>query len=99
LTATARMVAVSMIDEVSNAFEAFVRRWAERQGLFEQRTHRRMLELVVMPGQDVRALNVARHRGVPRVGASHDPNRARPSARPAPHLAVHMGRGRVPTGG
>jgi hypothetical protein len=41
------MVAVSMIDEVSNAFEAFVRRWAERQGLFEQRTHRRMLEYAV----------------------------------------------------
>jgi hypothetical protein len=55
-----------MGDEVSDAFDAFDRRWAERQGVFEQRTHHRELELVVMPGQDARALEVARRRAVPR---------------------------------
>jgi hypothetical protein len=54
-----------MGDEVSDAFDAFDRRWAERQGVFERRTIRRELELVVMPGQDARALEVARRRGVP----------------------------------
>jgi hypothetical protein len=44
--------------EVSDAFEAFDRRWPERQGVFEQRTHHRVLELVVMPGRDARALEV-----------------------------------------
>lgn len=33
--------------------------------MFERRTHHRVLELVVMPGQDARALVVARRRGVP----------------------------------
>ena len=33
--------------------------------MFERRTNRRELELVVMPGQDGRALDVARLRGVP----------------------------------
>jgi hypothetical protein len=41
-----------MSDEVRDAFDAFDRRWAERQGVFEQRTHHRVLELVEMPGQD-----------------------------------------------
>jgi hypothetical protein len=62
------MVAVEMGDEVSDAldaFDAFDRRWAERQGVFEQRRHHRVLELVVMPGQDPRALDVARRRGLP----------------------------------
>jgi hypothetical protein len=54
-----------MGDEVSDAFDAFDRRWAERQGVFKRRTNRRELELVVMPGQDDRALAVARRRGVP----------------------------------
>jgi hypothetical protein len=44
-----------MGDEVSDAFDAVRRRWAERQGVFERRTIRRELELVVMPGQDARA--------------------------------------------
>jgi hypothetical protein len=51
-----------MGDEVSDAFDAFDRRWAERQGVFERRTIRRELELVVMPGEDARALEVARRR-------------------------------------
>jgi hypothetical protein len=33
--------------------------------MFERRTIRRELELVVMPGQDARALDLARRRGVP----------------------------------
>jgi hypothetical protein len=39
-----------MGDEVRDAYDAFDRRWAERQGEFERRTIRRELELVVMPG-------------------------------------------------
>ena len=38
---------------------------AEQHGVFERRSIRRHLELVVMPGQDARALEVARRRGVP----------------------------------
>jgi hypothetical protein len=53
------------IDDVKDAFEAFDRRWAERHGVFERRTIHRELELVVMPGQDDRAREVARRRGVP----------------------------------
>jgi hypothetical protein len=54
-----------MGDQVSDAYAAFDRRWAERQSVFEQRTHHRVLELVVMLGVDVRALKTARRRGVP----------------------------------
>jgi hypothetical protein len=54
-----------MDDEVRDAFDAFDRHWAERQGVFERRTIRRKLELVVMPGKDARALEVASRRGVP----------------------------------
>jgi hypothetical protein len=52
-------------DDARDAFEAFDRRWAERQGVFERRTVHRELEPVVMPGQDDRALEVARRRSVP----------------------------------
>jgi hypothetical protein len=54
-----------MVDDARDAFDAFDRRWAERQGVFERRTIHRVLELVVMPGHDDRARQVARWRGVP----------------------------------
>jgi hypothetical protein len=54
-----------MGDEARDAFDRFDQSWAERQGVFERRTIRRELELVVMPGQDARALEVAKRRGVP----------------------------------
>ena len=79
LAAAARKAGDRMGDEVSDAFDAFDRRWAERRGVFERRTIRRELELVVMPGQDARALEAARRRGS-RVGAAEDTNGARPSA-------------------
>ena len=54
-----------MSDNARGAFDEFDRRWAERQGVFERRTIRHELELVVMPGHDHRALEVARRQGVP----------------------------------
>jgi hypothetical protein len=45
-------------DEVGHTLDEFDRSWAERPGVFERRTIRRELELVVMPGQDARALEV-----------------------------------------
>jgi hypothetical protein len=54
-----------MGDELSDAFDAVDRRWSERQGVFEQRTHHRVIKMVVMPCHDARAREVARCRGVP----------------------------------
>jgi hypothetical protein len=50
-------------DDARDAFDAFDRRWAERQGVFERRTIHRELELVVMSGHDDRAREAARRRG------------------------------------
>ena len=51
--------------DVDGAFDDFDRSWAESQGVFEQRVIRRELELVVMPGRDTPAREVARRCGVP----------------------------------
>ena len=75
------------MDDVSDALDAFDRRWAERQRVFEQRTHHRMLELVVLPNpgnDDARALDVARRHGVPEsvrpsIQTVRDPRRGTPS--------------------
>jgi hypothetical protein len=49
-----------MGDEVKDAFDAFDRSWAQRQGVFECRTIHRELELMVMLGQVFRNASSAR---------------------------------------
>jgi hypothetical protein len=51
--------------DVADAFDDFDRSWAESHGVFERRTIQRELELVVMPGWQSVAPDVARRRGVP----------------------------------
>jgi hypothetical protein len=52
-------------DNVEDAFDEFDRSWAERQGCSSSGSSGRELELVVMPGRDDLASEVARRRGVP----------------------------------
>ena len=58
--------------DVEDAFDDFDRSWAESHGVFERRTIQRELELVVMPGCESVAPEVAKPRtaGTARPGPS-----------------------------